>query len=452
MVLSRFCKPLPVLVLLLGSALVFFWLVEPGHAAPLEQPDGQGDSPTPVWLSLPDCQPVGSGVYLCDQAPVLHFRADQPVDGSQVLEISGTLGNIPFSCPSRECDLELKQTPDSGADLFFGVVTSAADEGTPFHAVVRVSAQDPARPNVGPWLVSIVSVQLAIAPTDMCAVEWEAPPPLDNLPAWALSPVDAKGLETATTLDILAGKLIARGIVDARECPAGGLLLSGAANTCGIERARQAMLTIQNRFDEEIYASARRSQIPPILLKRLISQESQFWPGSLGIAGEYGLGQISELGADALLMWSSTYYEEICTATFGAAFCEQSYTKLSWEHRAMLRGVVMQRVNAQCPECAAGIDWDKASASVPVIAETLRANCRQVNQLVRNITGRPPGQVSTYSDLWRMTLANYNAGPGCLSYGIIQAWRQQRMDWGTVSAGMTEACIGAVDYVKKVAP
>ncbi len=452
MVLSRFCKPRPVLVLLLSSALVFFGLVEPGYAAPREQPDGQDPSPTPVWLSLPDCQTVGSGVYLCDQVPVLHFRADPPADGSKVLQISGTLANVPFTCLASECDLKLEQTPDSGADLFFGVVTNVRDEGTPFHAVVRVSAQDPTRPNAGPWLVSIVSVQLAVAPTDICAVEWEAPPPLDNLPLWALSPAEAEGLETTTTLDLLAGRLIYWGIVEARDCPAGGLLASGAANACGVERARQAMLTVQNRFDEEIYASAKRSQIPAILLKRLIAQESQFWPGSLGIAGEYGLGQISELGADALLMWSSTYYDEICPATLGSAVCEQSYTQLTWEQRAMLRGAVMQQVNAQCPECAAGVDWDKASESVPVIAETLRANCRQVNQLVRNITGRPPGQVATYADLWRMTLANYNAGPGCLSYSLIQAWRGQRMDWGTISAGMTEACVGAVDYVKKVAP
>ncbi len=452
MLLSRFCKPHPILVLLLSSALVFVWLVEPGYAASLESPEGQGASPTPVWLSLPDCQTVGSGVYLCDQVPVLHFRADKPADGSQVIEISGTLANVPFSCPASECDLQLEQTPDSGADLFFGAVTSTRDERTPFHAVVRVSAQDPTQADVGPWLVSIVGTQLAVAPTDVCAVEWEAPPPMDSLPGWALSPVDARGLETTVTLDILAGKLIYWGVVDARDCPAGGLLLSGAANTCGIERARQAMLTVQNRFDEDIFVSAKRSQIPAVLLKRLIAQESQFWPASLGVAGEYGLGQISELGADTLLLWSSTYYDEICPSTLGADACAQNYTALTWEQQAMLRGAVLQRVNAQCPECAAGVDWSKASKSVPVIAETLRANCRQVNQLVRNITGRPPGQVATYTDLWRMTLANYNAGPGCLSYGIIQAWRVQRLDWGTISAEMTEACVGAVDYVHKVAP
>ena len=61
------------------------------------------------------------------------------------------------------------------------------------------------------------------------------------------------------------------------------------------------------------------------------------------------------------------------------------------------------------------------------------------------------GRVSTYEDLWRFTIANYHAGPGCLSYAIHQAWQNTgSLNWETVAPYFTETCQGVVPYVEKI--
>jgi hypothetical protein len=62
-----------------------------------------------------------------------------------------------------------------------------------------------------------------------------------------------------------------------------------------------------------------------------------------------------------------------------------------------------------------------------------------------------PGLVASYEDLWRFTVANYHAGPGCVSFAIHQAWMTTgKLNWETVSARFTEACKGVVPYVDKI--
>ena len=90
----------------------------------------------------------------------------------------------------------------------------------------------------------------------------------------------------------------------------------------------------------------------------------------------------------------------------------------------MLRGALVQKVNSTCPECAVGIDLSQANFSVKIFAEGMVANCEQVGRIIRNVTGKDPGQVSNFEDSWRFTLVNYNAGPGCLSDAIYLAYRR----------------------------
>jgi len=81
----------------------------------------------------------------------------------------------------------------------------------------------------------------------------------------------------------------------------------------------------------------------------------------------------------------------------------------------------------------------------------LMANCAQICQTIDNATGELAGDVSTYEDLWRFTVANYHAGPGCVSYAIHQTWLNVGLlNWEQVQEYFTEPCKGVIPYVEKI--
>jgi hypothetical protein len=56
-----------------------------------------------------------------------------------------------------------------------------------------------------------------------------------------------------------------------------------------------------------------------------------------------------------------------------------------------------------------------------------------------------------YVDLWRFTLVNYNAGPGCLGLAVDKTRSLgQPLDWEHLSSNLTPVCMGAADYVKDI--
>jgi hypothetical protein len=132
-------------------------------------------------------------------------------------------------------------------------------------------------------------------------------------------------------------------------------------------------------------------------------------------------------------------------------YCDLGFGNLQPPEQNLLRGALVQTVNAACPDCPMGIDISQANYSVNVFAEGLLANCEQVGRIVRNFTGQDPGQLSSYEDLWRFTLINYNAGSGCLADAInLTLASGEPLDWAHVITKLEPACQASIGYVEDV--
>jgi hypothetical protein len=230
------------------------------------------------------------------------------------------------------------------------------------------------------------------------------------------------------------------------------LLPNGYADACGLEAAAPLVMAWQNQFDERIIEVAKETGVPAQLMKNLFAQESQFWPGIFKVPYEFGLGQITDKGADTILLWNPNLFDQFCPQVLAQDSCDQGYLALPADAQAMVRGALANQAKSDCTECAQGVDLTNAGVSVNLFANTLLASCEQVAQTVYNATQKIPGEVSTYEDLWRFTLANYHAGPGCVSYAIYTAWLNKpvQLTWDDVSLQFTEACQGVVPYVDKI--
>jgi hypothetical protein len=187
------------------------------------------------------------------------------------------------------------------------------------------------------------------------------------------------------------------------------------------------------------------------LLKNLFIRESQFWPGLVTGTPEVGLGQLTDNGADTALLWNPSFYEQFCPLVLDDSLCQKHYAHLKAEYQAILRGALVRNVDAFCEDCPLGIDLRQADFSISVFAATLVGNCEQTGRIIRNITGDAPGERSTYEDLWRFTLVNYNAGPGCLTIAIEDTIAAgEELDWEHLATHLTPVCEGARDYVEDI--
>jgi len=116
--------------------------------------------------------------------------------------------------------------------------------------------------------------------------------------------------------------------------------------------------------------------------------------------------------------------------------------RLREDEQKLLRLALLKSANALCPECPLNLDFSAIDLSVDMFAQTLLANCEQTGQVLYNATSQSPSEVAEYVDLWKFTLANYNAGPGCLYRAIEQTFGNQPLTWENVSANLEPACQG----------
>jgi hypothetical protein len=131
--------------------------------------------------------------------------------------------------------------------------------------------------------------------------------------------------------------------------------------------------------------------------------------------------------------------------------CDLSYIRLSDYHKELLQAALVQSVDLFCYNCPAGLDLSKLDFSIEVFGQSLLASCSQTGQVVFNVTRQTPGAVATYPDLWKFTLTDYNAGPGCLTDAITATKNANlALTWENVSQKLEPACQGAIGYVNDI--
>lgn len=404
-----------------------------------------------VEVTLQNCTPAQPS-NLCITQPELLLTGIEPLPNEQILTIRGSIDGQPFRCEGSVCAIPLRTTPVAGSQVEFWAESSFGDSSPRFTAYVRVVETGvSAAPGSSGWYVDVISSQWRGEQVASCADIWEAFPPLGGVQDWLASPSDPELLKTDRGYYYLAGRLIANGVVDASECPQGGLLPNGYADACGLEKARPAVELWQNQFDPQIVTSSQEYGVPAQLLKNLFAQESQFWPGVFRVQWEFGLGQMTDKGTDTILLWNEAFFDQFCPLVLHEESCAGGYLKLNPQDQALLRGALASTIKADCPTCPTSVDLTITNLSTNLFAQTLKANCAQVNQLVFTATEQRAGAVATYEDLWRLTIANYHAGPGCVSYAIHTAWNSGAgLSWPSVASRFTEACQSVIPYVDNI--
>ena len=341
-------------------------------------------------------------------------------------DINGSLG---FTCSTVPCKLPL--TADSAVHFL-------ADNGQgrisqTYTAIVRLS-----KPSTSTFNVILESFSPEQIFVDSCYSIWGGPPGQNAV--WSDQPRTPYQLNTDVTLYLLATRLIQSGMVNVSSCPSGGME-NGSPNGCGIEQARQAMIEWQNKYDFDIWAVANSTGVPPKIIKTLIMQESQFWPGnSHYFFNEYGLGQINDMGIDVALRWDINLYQQVCSSL--KLNCNVPYNMLPENVRSMIRGALLNQINADCPTCTNGVNMDIAHSSVDIIAHVMRANCWET----RYILDKNKVTVPNYEDFWKFTLVSYHSGFDCLDVAIAASSKVTKsLNWNTLAPNLT--CTGAGTYV-----
>jgi len=407
--------------------------------------------PAKAWVSLEGCSPIAtSNTNLCEFIPQLVITGEEPLPDEEITGIAGFIGNEPFQCGSP-CHILLAPTDEDGVMIEFWAYSSYGDSSETYTAQVRLSADNEGNPDQSYWYVDVISSQWTGEPIASCAESWDSFPPVGGPPFWLTTPNRVEDLNSRVPYNYLAANLILAGVVDANQCENGGLLPdSYGANTCGVEVAYPDVIDWQNRFDNMILKTAIETQVPAQMLKRLFARESQFWP-TLSEEFDTGLGQLTLNGADTTLLWNESFFEKFCPLVLSSERCEEGYLHLDDDEKEALRMGLINTVDSTCEDCPLGIDLTRADFSVNVFGHTLLANCEQAGRLVRNVSGQAPGNVATYEDLWKFTLVNYNAGPGCLG-DAIQATKDNRQpyEWNYVASNLVGVCNLAVEYVEDI--
>jgi hypothetical protein len=406
--------------------------------------------PPTVQVTLENCDPVySSSTSICASEPILVLTGIEPLPDFQITSIEGLYEGQPFICEAI-CRLQIPVTDEDGYIIQFWANSSYGDSSEVFNALVRVAITDAGDPDRSFWYADVLSTQWMGVPVASCVEAWGTLPPVGGPPEWLSTPTQSEELGTDVPYTYLAEQLIRAGVVDASSCLYGGLPPEGGISTCGLEVSRDAVRTWQNQFDAVILNVARDTGVPARLLKNTFAIESQFWPGINNI-NDIGLGQMTEKGADTALLWNPPFFRQFCPLVMDSAECGKGYIYLDDEQQKYLRLALIDSINATCETCPLQLDLDRANFSIGIFAHAMLANCEQAGQLVENVTGNAAGNAASYEDLWKFTLVNYNAGPGCLGNALdATSGAGEELTWENVFPKLEPACQGAINYVNSL--
>jgi hypothetical protein len=410
------------------------------------------DIPPPqVWVTLTNCS-QGVAENHCLELPYIELTGEEPLPNEKIININAIYDGVQYNCNGETCLIPLSPTLLSGTTMEFWADSSFGDSSEHFTALLRViDSGVAADPKEKGWYVDILSSQWKGNRVASCAQIWDAFPPIEGLPSWLSTPSIPELMASGETYFYLAGRLIEQKLVDASDCPSAGLLPNRYANACGMEKALPLVEEWQNKFDEQIIQIANQTGVPAQLMKNIFAQESQFWPGTFKDPKEFGLGQLTDNGAETILLWNPAFFKQFCPLMLSQETCGRGYVFLTKENQSLLRGALAKRAKVDCPDCQDGLETDHINFSINLFAQILQANCSQVSRMVYNATGRSPGSLLDYESLWKLTIANYHAGPGCMSYPLYQAWAKRDFnDWDAITYYLTPACQGVIYYVDKV--
>lgn len=419
--------------------------------------------PSATWTASPEplfSLSSGFKVYAFIQAPNGHvsrpyvvLTSFASITRSESVTLRGYINSQEFICTASPCVVDL----EGSSRFVFRAFTSSGDSSEEIVASVNVTSDSQG------YLVNIDSVSQYTSFADSCSVIWNVRD--EENARWDTFVQFPYQLNTKKTLHTLARNLILNGIVDAGSCEYGGLNLSLDWPTgCGLNIASGAMIEWQNQFDGYIWLASKNQGIPPKILKSLIELESQFWPGnSRFYLDEIGLGQINQLGVDILLRNDPSVYQKVCPTVL--AECTTPYISLDPSNQALIRGALVQSVDATCPTCQYGLDINKAKDSISLIANLLRANCQQVDTIL-SLPYKPDedadaatataavgtlaagGTLSRadYEDYWRFTLFSYHSGISCFQTAVNNTrGAGLPVTWENVEKKLS--CKGGDDYV-----
>jgi hypothetical protein len=259
---------------------------------------------------------------------------------------------------------------------------------------------------------------------------------------WTYVPDTPDQLYTEEKLFFLAGQLIEQGVVDAGECPSDGLMSNGYANACGIDVAMPMVIVVQNLMNEPILQAYEDVGVPPVVLKQLISTESQFWPSEFE-STHFGFGHLTNIGIRNAMQWNPDLYNKVCPSS-DTGSCLTSYGAAEQ---------ILASLVSTCEDCEYGIDIQVANRSIDILAESLLGFCFQTERLVYNTTGWYSGYAVDYATIWKLTLMDYNAGSQCV-YNTLKStfdYTNGPMRWPDISAHVSgDMCVRGLQYANTI--